>query len=145
MRCVGSLNFPLSRVAARHIPLVLLWCALRSTMMLFTLLSPRSRCVPARGEFNFQIADQSHVNGVLSEDNYAAVTWALLIVTLLTPLWFRVAFRSPPEPSMSNRVQPPSTSGAYHDVRRWRWALPLPWAAITAANEHRCCSLRTLG
>ncbi len=50
----------------------------------------------ARGEFNFQIAAQAHTDGVLSNDEYSGVVWSLLVVTLVTPVWFRVAFRHPP-------------------------------------------------
>ena len=55
-------------------------------------------CMNARGEFNFQIAAQAHEDGVLSNDDYSGVVWSLLVVTLITPVWFRVAFRHPPPP-----------------------------------------------
>lgn len=75
-------------------------------------------CMNARGEFNFQIAAQAHEDGVLSNDDYSGVVWSLLVVTLITPVWFRVAFRHPPPPDptrpdlASVTLDAPVTSGS---------------------------------
>jgi hypothetical protein len=66
----------------------------------------------ARGEFNFQIADQAHVDGILSDDDYAGVVWALLVVTLLTPLWFRVSFQGSPPASGNDGIGTATATGA---------------------------------
>lgn len=49
----------------------------------------------ARGEFNFQVTALAASAGVISAADAAALTWALLLLTLLTPLWFRAVFKRP--------------------------------------------------
>lgn len=45
-----------------------------------------------RGEFGFLIAAQAKAEGFLNKTEYAAVTWAVMVPTLLGPILFRPAF-----------------------------------------------------
>jgi Kef-type K+ transport system membrane component KefB len=47
----------------------------------------------ARGEFNFQVTTLAALSGIISGQEAAGVTWALLCMTLITPLWFRLVFK----------------------------------------------------
>jgi hypothetical protein len=95
-------------------------------------VATRMGVLAARGEFNFQVADTSHSKGILSDANYSGVTWSLLLVTLLTPLWFRVAFRSPPQ---SASAVPAASCVVAVDVDGAVVSADDPLATATAAHD----------
>lgn len=46
-----------------------------------------------RGEFGFLIGAAAHADGLLSETEFAAVTWGVLVPTLMAPVVFKMVFR----------------------------------------------------
>ena len=129
---VPSLSVLFSPAAASRGILLLLAAALgKSFVGFFTSpLTCSNVCkfaaaMNARGEFNFQVTAMAYVQGVITSADSAALTWALLLLTLFTPIWFRLTFskRHPDElqhpPHRHHTVELMGHS-QLHDVERYQ-------------------------
>eukprot|EP00300_Choanocystis_sp_HF-7_P026091 c28687_g1_i1.p1 GENE.c28687_g1_i1~~c28687_g1_i1.p1 ORF type:complete len:430 (-),score=83.79 c28687_g1_i1:7-1296(-) len=120
---VPSLNVLFSRDAASRGILLLLAAMLgKSFVGFFTKpLTPGNvlkfaAAMNARGEFNFQVTALAFQQGVITDQDAAGLTWALLFLTLVTPLWFRLTFRSRAHPGSSVGNAQDSSDSQYASV-----------------------------